>query len=201
MSIKLIGFRGVSAWMVYAKVIFMLPYTKFFGSERRNFGLELAEAINLEEEALRRYVGTLTESDIPRSLTQRQALTLFKELSETERRIVLLECMTMIDITDDEIMRLLMLHTDANGITYNKASIGNILVENILPMMLDSLTAASYVNIDNMLITDEELKFLGGYRVSIKESLAETVTPGAPVEEILPIAIKKAVQAVMPEKK
>lgn len=201
MSIKLIGFRGVSAYMVYIKIIFMMPYTNYFKTERRDFAIELAHAINLEEDDLRQYVATLTEATLPRALSQSECLTLFRELSEPERRLVIMECMSMIDITDDEIMRLLALHQDANGIAYNKASVNNIKIEEVLPMMLDSLTAASFVTIDNMLITGEEEKHVKGYRVSIKEALAETITPNSPIEDILPIAIKKSVQAVMPEKK
>lgn len=201
MSIKLIGFRGVSAYMVYIKIIFMMPYTNYFKTERRDFAVELAHAIDLEEDDLRQYVATLTEATLPRALSQSECLTLFRELSEPERRLVIMECMSMIDITDDEIMRLLALHQDANGIAYNKASVNNIKIEEILPMMLDSLTAASFVNIDNMLITEEEAKHIKGYRVSIKEALAEAITPNSPIEDILPIAIKKSVQAVMPEKK
>lgn len=199
MAIELIGFRGVSAWMIYNKVIFMLPFTNFFKVQRRDFALELVEAVQLDEEGMRRYLGTLTEATLPRALTQGECLTLFKDLSEPERRLVILECMSLIDISDDEIMRMMALHKDANGIPYNKANVGNIPVENILPMMLETLVSASYVHIDNMLITDSEIKKLDGYRVDIKDALAYSVQQGAAVEDMLPVAIKKAVKGVLPD--
>lgn len=198
MKPALTGFKGVAVWTVYNRIIFMLPFTQFFKIERRDFALELASALTLDDEPLRLWVSTLTEATLPRAMTQAQCLAIFKDMSEDERALCILECMSLTEISDDDVMRLLVVHNDANGITYNKSSIGNIQAADILPMMLESLLAASYVSIDTMLITSEEKKFLDGRRVDVKNALADSISLGAEVEEIMPIAIKKAVMGVMP---
>lgn len=191
--IELKGFKGVSAWLVYNKVIFALPFTKFFSYHRRDFVAELAESITLSDEHLRLWASTLTAADIPSNKSQADCLAEFKELPEDVKKLVILDCMTLTDITDDEVLRLLAVHKDANGIPYSKASINNLNIENITPMMLETLCAASNVSIDMMLTTKDDIAALKGLRVDVRDHIAAGVDD---VGEALAIATKEAIKEV-----
>lgn len=191
--VELKGLKGVSAWLVYNKVIFALPFTKFFSMHRRDFNQELAEQMLLSDEHFRIWASMLTEADIPSNKSQEQCLTEFKELPEEVRKLIILDCMTLTDITDDEVLRLLAVHKDANGIPYSKASVNNLLIESITPMMLETLCAASDVYIDMMLVTKEDLAALKGMRVGIKEHIS---IGSDDTGEILAMATKEAIKEV-----
>lgn len=191
--IELKGFKGVSAWLVYNKVIFALPFTKFFSYHRRDFVAELAETLTLNDEHLRLWASTLTAADIPSNKSQADCLAEFKELPEDVKKLVILDCMTLTDITDDEVLRLLAVHKDANGIPYSKASINNLNIENITPMMLETLCAASNVSIDMMLTTKDDIAALKGLRVDVRDHIAAGVDD---VGEALAIATKEAIKEV-----
>lgn len=191
--IELKGFKGVSAWLVYNKVIFALPFTKFFSYHRRDFVAELAETLTLNDEHLRLWASTLTAADVPSNKSQADCLAEFKELPDDVKKLVILDCMTLTDITDDEVLRLLAVHKDANGIPYSKASINNLNIENITPMMLETLCAASNVSIDMMLTTKEDIAALKGLRVDVRDHIAAGVDD---VGEALAIATKEAIKEV-----
>lgn len=191
--IELKGFKGVSAWLVYNKVIFALPFTKFFSYHRRDFVAELAETLTLNDEHLRLWASTLTAADVPSNKSQADCLAEFKELPDDVKKLVILDCMTLTDITDDEVLRLLAVHKDANGIPYSKASINNLNIENITPMMLETLCAASNVSIDMMLTTKDDIAALKGLRVDVRDHIAAGVDD---VGEALAIATKEAIKEV-----
>lgn len=191
--IELKGFRGVSAWLVYNKVAFALPFTKYFNMHRRDFNAELAESLLLSDERLRLWVSMLTEADIPSNKTQAQCLSEFRDLPHDVRKLIILDCMTLIDITDDEVLRLLAVHKDANGVFYSKASVNNLLVGDITPMMLETLCAASDITVDMMLITQDDIAALKGGRVDIREHLTISDQPAG---EIIAVAAKEAVKEV-----
>lgn len=191
--VELKGFKGASAWLVYNKVIFALPFTKFFSYHRRDFVSELAESITLNDEHLRLWASSLTAADIPSNKTQAECLAEFKELPEDVKKLVILDCMTLTDITDDEVMRLLAVHKDVNGVPYSKASINNLMVDAITPMMLETLYAASNVYVDMMLTTKEDIEALKGMRVDVRDHIASGVDD---VGEILAVAAKEAIKEV-----
>lgn len=191
--IELKGFKGVSAWLVYNKVIFVLPFTKYFSHHRRDFDAELAESLTLGDEHLRLWVSMLREADIPSNKKQAECLAEFKELPDDVRKLVILDCMTLTDISDDEVMRLLAVHKDANGVPYSKASVSNLMVDTITPMMLETLYAASNISVDMMLTTKEDIEALKGMRVDVRDHIAPGVDD---VGEALAIATKEAIKEV-----
>lgn len=191
---ELIGFKGVSAWLVYNKVVFNLPFIRENRAASRRFSHELAEAAALEDvEAMRAFILSLTTDSIPRAMSHAECLEAFKAKAPSHRRAALLECLTYADLSDDEVMRLLAVHSDANGIPYTRASLGNLKVADVTPMMLDTLVAASAVDVDLSLVTAAEVDMLGGKRLDVKAETADILaqTPTIGVGEALALAIKK----------
>lgn len=191
--VELKGFKGVSAWLVYNKVIYALPYTKYFSMHRRDFNAELAESLTLSDEHFRIWASMLTEADIPSNKTHAECLYEFKGLPDDVRKLVILDCMTMTDITDDEVMRLVAVHKDQNDIPYSKANINNLQLAEVAPMMIETLCAASNVSVDMMLTTKEDIEALKGGRVDVRDHIA---AGGGDVGEILAVATKEAIKEV-----
>lgn len=197
--IELTGFRGLSAWLVYNKVIFALPLITENRAASRRFSSELAEAMNLETlEELRAFVSTLAGRPLGALLTQAEAVPLFKAKGPHERKLALLECLAHTDLSDDESLRLLAVHKDGHGIPYGKANIGNLSTSQGGDMMMDTLLACSMVDVDLSLVTEAERETLGNHRLDVKGDAAELLTqaPDMGVGELLSLVIKKCLRRI-----
>lgn len=198
--IELTGIRGMSAWLVYNKVIFALPFITENRAASRPFSRELARGVALETvEELREFIAGLNVETMPRLMTQAEAVGAFKTKGERARQLALLECMTHSSLSDDEVMRLLAVHKDGNGIPYGKANIANLSTSKASELMLDTLLACSMVDVDLSLVSSAELDDLGGKRLDIKNEAVDLLAqgPNLSVGELLSLAIKRCLGNIM----
>lgn len=196
---ELIGVKGVSAWLVYNKVAFHLPFIQENRAGSRRFSEELATAARLETvDELRAFILELNVSVIPQPMSQAACIAAFKAKGPDARKMALLECLTFADLTDDEVVRLLAVHNDTNGIPYSRANMGNIALSELTPMLLETLLAASLVDVDLSLVTAAEISTLDGQRLDVKAEAAEilTQTPVMGVGELLSLTIKNCFKGV-----
>lgn len=196
---EMTGFRGLSAWLVYNKVVFALPFITENRAASRRFSLELVKALQLDNlEELREFVAGLAGRPAAGTMTQAEAITLFKEKGPAARKLALLECLTQSDLTDDESLRLLAVHRDGNGIPYGKANVGNLTTCKAADLMMETLLACSMVDVDLSLVSSAELEALGNYRVDVKAEAVDLLAtaPTMSVGELLSLAIKKVLKGV-----
>lgn len=192
---ELKGFKGISAWMVYNKLIFNLPLLPHNMVVNRDWATEVANALVLGYDDMVHFIAGLGERTIPSDITPAVALAKFKMQDDKGRRNDLLGCIAMGGMTDEEGLRLLSLHKDANGINYSKASIGNLKVRESMDMILDTLVACSYVDIDLSMVTSKEIEMLDGYRVSVQSEATDILSHNSTVEidDLLSLSVKKAI--------
>ena len=192
--IELRGLAGASAWLVYNKIIFSLIYCRRFNVAANDQTIKL---LALQEcESLEDYqvvAGHLTiERDKVLFYSFGEALVIFKSLPDDEKKLLLMECLTFIDLSDDEKTRLLALHTDKNGIPYGAANIGNLDTDSIINILLDSLVDCSKVQCDFALMTSEDLAASEKYRVDVRDEINNVLTkaPNLPTGQTLAASLK-----------
>lgn len=192
---ELVSFDGASAWLVYNKVIFNLAFLPGYNVERRCFHTELAKITQIEDiEEIRERVLGLASETIPKSRDQKECLAIFKSKDDVNRKLDLLECLTHIELDNDEMFRLLRIHKDPNGFPYNRASLGNISIDDLVPMLLTSLLQASKTDVDLSLVSEAEIKDLEGKRLNVKDEINDLLSTNSnlSVSQLLSLAIKKA---------
>lgn len=197
--IELNGIKGLSAWLVYNKVVFAMPFITENRAASRRFSEEVAQALALEDiDELRAFVAALPARPLMGYMTQAEALTAFKAKDEAGRKRALMECLTRTELTEEDSLRLLAVHKDANGISYGKANVGNLITTDAADKVIETLYACSLVDVDLNLVSAEELKTLGNYRVDIKTEAADLLAaaPGLGVGELLALAIKKCLRRI-----
>lgn len=192
--IELTGIRGLSAWLVYNKVIFALPFISENRAASRRFSQELARGIALETaDELRAFIAGLVVETMPRTVTQAEAVASFKAKGLDGRRADLMECLIHSNLSDEESLRLLAVHQDANGVAYGKANVGNLKTTKAAELVVETLAACSMVDVDLSLIAAAEIERLGNKRLDVKTEAADllAVAPSMGVGELLSLAIKR----------
>ena len=193
--INLRGLKGFSAWSVYNKVAFNLVFIKRFNLDTEAFLNNLALVCNEKDiNTVRKMLPTLAETGRQINKTPDHCITEFKAADRGERSKMLVEALTYSDLDDDDVMRLLALHSDQNGLPYGSANINNLDVKTMFNLILDTLLCCSEIDCDFSLMTDEDKEYLGDKRVSIKQQAAEILQSNSdlPVEDLIALGIKKA---------
>lgn len=195
---ELIGLKGISAWQVYNKVIFHLPFIRAYNQHRRDFAKEVAEVLVAGGEAQRAFLLSLSDPEIPTFRKQADCLAEFKALDLDERAAQILECLIFANLDSDETLRLLACHKNNRGIPYSRALIEQLKLEQILPMALETLITASLLDVDLSMVSQSELDSLGGARLDIRRAIAGVLAAGPSVEagEAVAIAAKRAFEEV-----
>lgn len=80
------------------------------------------------------------------SLDMEKIVADFKVMSEQEKKVVLLESMTVNVLADQQVINLLRVHNDANGNPISPRSIDNFNVADIMKMMLETCVECSNVD-------------------------------------------------------
>lgn len=195
---RLAGLKGASAWQVYNKVIFHLPFIRANNHHRREFARHVAGVIQSGQEGMEAFLLTLSDPDIPSFRAQADCLADFKATDLAERTRQLLECLIYVSLSDDELLRLLACHTNARGIPYSRATVEQLTMAQILPMALETLLTASLMDVDLSMITSKEMDALDGHRLDIRAAIAGVLSagPGIPTDEAIAIAAKQAFEGV-----
>lgn len=194
----LAGLKGASAWQVYNKVVFHLPFIRANNHHRREYARHVASVIRSGQEGMEAFLLTLSDPDVPTFRTQAECLANFKAADLTERTRQILECLIYVSLSDDELLRLLACHTNARGIPYSRATVEQLTMAQILPMALETLLAASMMDVDLSMISAGELDSLNGHRLDIRSAIAGVLAAGPNIatDEAIAIAAKKAFEGV-----
>lgn len=195
---KLAGLKGASAWQVYNKVVFHLPFIRANNHHRREYARHVASVIRSGQEGMEAFLLTLSDPDVPTFRPQADCLADFKAADLTDRTRQLLECLIYVSLSDDELLRLLACHTNARGIPYSRATVEQLTMAQILPMALETLITASLMDVDLSMISAGELDALDGHRLDIRAAIAGVLSagPGIATDEAIAIAAKKAFEGV-----
>lgn len=199
--IKLQGLEGVSAWLVYNKIVFSLFYIRRFNFQaNQQHGLiaELKQCETLEQfqsVAVRMDASKYREVFFPLD----ECVRIFKASDDDNKKSMLLEALTITELTDEETLRLLALHKDPNGIKYSKANVGNIAASQIVPMVLDTLIACSNIQCDFSLMTPEDHELLGANRVDIRDEVNDVLAAGGnslDTGNLISVAVKRVLKRI-----
>lgn len=196
---ELKGFKGISAWMVYNKVVFSLPLIWENCTAKRNFSEMLSDGIGLSSvKDLQAFIASLAIEPAPNYREPRHCLEDFKLMNDEYRRVVLTECLTFTSLSDDEVLRLMAVHKDANGMPYTKVNLGNLSTKEFMEKLLDTLVACSNINADTSLITQDQFDTLDGSRVDIRSEAADILSqsPSMEVGDLIGLSAKKALKGV-----
>lgn len=195
---KLAGLKGASAWQVYNKVVFHLPFIRANNHHRREFARHVASVIRSGKEGMEAFLLTLSDPEIPTFRKQADCLADFKAADLEERTRQLLECLIYVNLSDDEFLRLLACHSNARGIPYSRATVEQLTTAQALPLALETLLAASLMDVDLSMVSAGELDALDGRRLDIRSAIAGVLAagPGIPTDEAIAIAAKKAFEGV-----
>jgi hypothetical protein len=189
------GLKGFSAWGVYNKVAFNLIFIREFNLDKYAF-LENVARLTAEKDIviIREELPLLAETAQRVHKTASYCLQEFKKGDRVARSKMLIEALTVTTLDDDEVMRLLAVHVDSNGMSYSKANIANLSAGEIFNLMILTMLECSDVDCDLSLMTENDKKVLDKHRVSIKEQAADILQHNAdlPVEELIALGIKKA---------
>jgi hypothetical protein len=195
-TIKLVGLKGFSAWSVYNRVVFHLPFCSRFNTRTTDSARILSSVINSEDiDEVKAAMLTMIEGTEKVNFTPSECLIQFKAMEETERRSLLIEAANFADIKDDELMRLLAVCSDVNGIAISSSSIANYDLAEIITGAFDVLVRCSMINADLSLITKAELDALAGGRLNVGVAVNDILIayPKASAEEVISLSIKKAI--------
>ena len=192
---ELTGLKGVSAWGVYNKLVFSMFFLRRFNL-KHNAQLCLIEKLkgcdNLSD--YKDVADRLSTTKMEKLFhSQSEVVEHFKAAEENEKYNMILEALTIAEIDDSEVLRLLALHSDENGVPYSKANIKNIPINKIIPLMIETLVACSNIDCDFSLMTEVERDLIKGKRVDIKDDAGEILSSNSDIKtgELLSLAVKK----------
>ena len=193
--IKLNGLKGVSAWLVYNKIVFSLLFIRRFNFQHVDqltliAGLKQCETL-AEFKAVAEQLTTASHEVLQVSMAD--CVQLFKDAPPEDKEAMLIEAITFTAIDDDDTLRLLGLHQDANGAPYTKHSISSIPISEIIPMMVESLIACSNTNCDFSLMNKGDFESLGKVRLNINDEANEVLAqqPDLDTGSTISIAVKR----------
>lgn len=194
--IQLKGLKGFSAWSVYNKVAFNLVFITQFNSDKSVFLKNLAEICNEKDiSILRKRLPELSFLGEQIHKTPEFCIEIFKACNRSEKTKMLVEALTFADLDDEEVLRLIALHEDQNGMPYSHANINNLDVGTIFNLMIKTMIYCSEITCDFSLMSEKNNEDLGGGRVSIKEIVADILQHNSNinVEDLISIAVKKTI--------
>lgn len=199
---QLKGLKGFSAWSVYNKVVFNLVFIREFNIDKEDFLSCLARLCtekNLKK--VREGLPQLAEFGAQVHKTPQYCIEQFKSRTRAEKTAMIVEALTFADLDDDEVMRLLALHDDQNGMPYGAANINNLEVGTIFNMIVETMLNCSDLTCDFSLMSQKNQDDLGSKRVSIKEVVADILQHNGdlPTEDLIALAVKKTLTQAQSE--
>jgi hypothetical protein len=196
--IELRGLAGVSAWLVYNKIVFSLLFIRRFNYAANDQSVSIAQL--RECETLDEFKAVASQLTTERfdaiDMSMSQCVERFKAATEDDRRALLFEAISVTSLTDDESLRLLAMHKDKNGISFSKANISNVPVADVIPMMIDTLIACSDTNADFALMNADDLAIMKDYRVDITNDANEILmaSPNLKTGNVIVMSLKRIAQ-------
>lgn len=194
---RLEGLKGVSAWLVYNKIVFSLVFLRRF-NVIHNDQLTFIELLKTcENLADYKDVAAKLNSDKFKKLSfsQAETITFFKSANDTDKTNMLLEALTITELDDDDCLRLLSLHEDSNGVPYSRNNIKSMQSGDIVPLMLKTLLACASLDCDFSLMTEDDLNLFKKGRVNINDEASEILVNNSTIEtgNLLSLAVKRLI--------
>lgn len=191
---ELNGISGLSAWLVYNKVIFGLVFCRRFNYAANEQSLLLSglnECKTIDDfKTVREALSNERFDKV--NFTFAEAITIFKDMSERDKRESLLECLTFIDLSKEEQLILLSLNKDENGISIGSANIKNYSTTKIIEFLLCSLLQCSLVSCNFGLMNSGDIKALSQYRVDVRNEANEILSKNSEAKtgNVISLALK-----------
>lgn len=192
---ELKGLKGVSAWLVYNKVVFSLVFLRRFNMTHND---QLLKIDDLQQcETLAEFKAAAQELSTEKFktifFTQEECIQMFKSAGAVEQRKMLLEALTITALSDDEVLRLLSCHRDSNGVPYSRVNIKNMLTGDIMPLLLESLLYCAGLDCDLSLLDESDFQLIKGKRVTINDELNDTLSTAPEIEtgNLIALSIKR----------
>ena len=188
------GLGGFSAWLVYNKIVFSMIYLRRF-NVAHNDQLALIEQLKTCEtaEEFKTVSDLLTTDKITTVFySHAEIVGIFKDANNIEREKMLLESLTNIELSENDILSLLSLHKDSNNIPYCKANIKNLQVSELMPLLMSVLLSCSDLNVDFSLLSETDLNDLKNKRISITDEANEVLikSPNIGTGELIALTVK-----------
>jgi hypothetical protein len=195
----LIGLKGFSAWSVYNKVVFNLIFNREFNEDKHTFLNNVAELVaETDIVTIRENLPDLAITSKRVHKTAKHCILDFKSRDRAKRAEMLTEAITFSNLDDDEVLRLIAVHVDSNGMPYSKVNVSNLNIGELFNMMINTMLDCSELDCDLSLMSQDNKSVLGNGRVNIKEQVAEILENNGdlPVDELIAIGIKKALKNI-----
>lgn len=194
---ELNSLKGVSAWLVYNKIVFSFVFLRQFNRVHNDqlVFIELFKTAETLEDYKDIAEKVSSEKFKKVNYTQAEIVTQFKLSTDNDKRNMLLEALTVTDLSDDDCIRLLSVHTDANGVPFSRSNIKNVPSSDIIPKMLETLLACAELECDFSLMSEADFKTLKGRRVGINDEVAQILASNAEIKtsELLSLAVKNVI--------
>lgn len=192
---ELQGLKGVSAWLVYNKVVFSMVFLRRFNMAHND---QLTRIDNLQQcETLEEFQAAAEQLNTDKFealfYSQEECVQMFKGAGASEQRKMLLEALTITALSDDEVLRLISCHRDSNGVPFSRVNIKNMLMGDIVPLLLETLVYCAGLDCDLSLLDESDFELIKGKRVSINDELNDTLTTSPEIEtgNVLALALKR----------
>ena len=107
---ELKGLKGFSAWAVYNKVAFNLIFLRRYTKKSRDFNDKIAALFDLDNvDVIKQHLFDLLDEGVNFNTEISECITFFKACNDVDRKLMLVESLNYSDLTDDEVLRLLVL--------------------------------------------------------------------------------------------
>ena len=192
------GLHGLSAWLVYNKVINNLVFCREFIHGNEDFAHDVSQILEMDDlDEVKKRLITMTLPKRSYKLPH-ECIAVFKQADQEKQKSLISEALIYSDLTDEEMIRLLAMHNDPNGAAYSQISVGNLKQSEMANMIISSLVECSRVHVDLSLVAKSELESLGKNRVNVNGEAAEILSraPNMGVGELLSLARKKTLNKV-----
>lgn len=194
---ELKGMKGFSAWQVYNKVIVNLMNIRKFTFDKKPFLDKLSKIVTETDSIkIKEMLPGLVKFGKRVHRSPEFCILEFKKCDTENRSLMIIECLTLSNLDDDEVFRLLAVHSDINGIQYSLSNIENLDVGEVYNLMLETLIKCSYMNCDLSLLSDCEQDKIYKSRISIKDQASDIFEKNTSIDtaDLISIAIKKNIR-------
>jgi hypothetical protein len=194
------GFKGYSAFKAYNKVVFYLRFINHFNYKSINqsaliLALKSCDTIEEYQSISEQLTSGAFEAIC---LSNSEIIKEFKLMSNESKRACLLEALTYCDMSESEVLALVSIKDDANGIPYSKASFNNLSGYEISNLIVDSMIDFSSCDFDFGILNDADFDVLKSGTVSLDDEVADIIAANEKISigSLLPIAVKRTLYKI-----
>ncbi len=134
---ELIGSRGFAAWQVYLNVSFYIPFSQT---------IREADFASLEIERKEKDDEKYTRDDWGKD----EAIEWMRQQSPEVRALVFVDCLGQVYLDQNDLIKLVSVHKDANGIPYSRHSVESLTIKDASQLVRKTLEACFQASSDGL---------------------------------------------------